>query len=109
MKKYEKINDSLILKAKKTNLVNYLRTKHPESISYTNHPDAEKYYCWRSQTHDSLVFFSDTDTDGNTVHKYHRWSTKEQDDGIQYLVKYEGYSWPSAVKSLAYFVDPIDD
>ena len=92
MKKYEKINDSLILKAKKTNLVNYLRTKHPDSISYANHPDAEKYYCWRHQIHDSLVFFSATDASGNVVHKYHRWSTKEQDDSIAYLVTYEGYS-----------------
>lgn len=109
MKTYEKINDSLILKAKKTNLVNYLRTKHPDSIAYTNHPIAEKYYCWRHQIHDSLVFFSATDASGNVVHKYHRWSTKEQDDAIAYLVKYEGYSWPNAVKALAYFVDPIDE
>lgn len=109
MSTYERTEEKLIKKARKTNLVNYLRTKHPNSIEYTNHPKADKYYCWRHKIYDSLVFFSETDADGTIVHKYHRWSTREQDDAIQYLVKYEGYSWPNAVKALAYFVDTLDD
>ena len=108
MKNFEKINDTMILEAKKTNLVNFLRERHPDSIWFASHPNAKKYHCWRSKKHDSLVFFTETDSMGNTIYKYHRWSNREQDDGITYLVKYEGYTWPAAVRALAYYFDNLD-
>ena len=43
----EKIGRNLILKARQTDLVHYLREKHPKSIQYASHPDAPDKFCWR--------------------------------------------------------------
>ena len=109
MKKYEKIEAKLIQKAKQANLINLLRSNHPDTIHYAKHPTAQEYPCWRHKQYDSLVFYTKHDGQGNKIYQYHRWSNHDIDDGITYLVKYENYSWPSAAKALAYFVDTLDD
>lgn len=101
----EKIGRNLILKARQTDLVHYLREKHPKSIQYASHPDAPDKFCWRGTKHDSITFFT-SEIGGIGVSKYFRWSNRESDDGITYLMRYEGYSFSNAVKALAYFADP---
>ena len=104
----EKVGKKLIAKARQTDLVHYLRAKHPDSVQYASHPDAPGKFCWRGTKYDSITFFI-SEIGGIEVYKYFRWSNKESDDGIAYLVKYEGYSFPNAVKALAYFTDPYDE
>ena len=60
--------------------------------------------------HNSITFYTVEDSNGNTVYRYKRNASGESDDGIGYLTRYEGYSFPDAVKALAYFQDEsLDD
>lgn len=104
----KKIGNNLILKARQTDLVHYLRARHPKSIAYAAHPDEPDKFCWRGTAHDSITFFT-ADYSGLDISKYYRWSNRESDDGIAYLVRYEGYRFPDAVRALAYFSDPFAD
>lgn len=102
------VGKKLIAKARRTNIIHYLRAKHPGSIQFAAHPDEPDKFCWRGTGHDSITFFS-VDYNDTEIFKYYRWSNKESDDGITYLVRYEGYSFQNAVRALAYFNDPFTD
>ena len=102
----EKIGKNLIVKARQTDLVHFLRSRHPKSVQFAAHPDEPGKFCWRGTVHDSITFFT-SDHSGIELWKYYRWSNRESGDGIDYLMKYEGYSFPNAVKALAYFADPF--
>lgn len=104
----QKIGKNLIKQARQTNLIHYLRTKHSGSIQFAAHPDEPDKFCWRGTGHDSITFFS-VDYNDTEIFKYYRWSNSESDDGITYLVRYEGYSFQNAVRALAYFNDPFTD
>ena len=104
----EKVGKKLIAKARQKDLVHYLRSRHPKSVQFASHPDAPDKFCWRGTVHDSITFFT-SDHEGIDLWKYYRWSNRESGDGIDYLTKYEGYSFPNAVKVLAYFSDPFTD
>ena len=103
----EKVGKNLIVKARQTDLVHFLRSRHPKSLQYAAHPDKPGKFCWRGTVHDSITFFT-SDHNGIDLWKYYRWSNRESGDGIDYLMKYEGYSFPNAVKALAYFTDPFE-
>lgn len=100
---YERVGDTLRQKAKQTNLISYLKARHPKTIQFAGHPDAPQYVCWRGVEHDSITFYSKEDDSGNMIYHYKRYSTGDADDGIGYLVNYEHYSFANAVKALAYF------
>lgn len=104
----EKIGKKIIAKARQTNLVHFLRSRHPKSVQFAAHPDEPGKFCWRGTVHDSITFFT-SDHSGIELWKYYRWSNRESGDGIDYLMKYEGYSFPNAVKALAYFADPFEE
>lgn len=104
----KKVGKKLIAKARQKDLVHYLRARHPKSVQFASHPDAPDKFCWRGTVHDSITFFT-SDHEGIDLWKYYRWSNRESGDGIDYLMKYEGYSFPNAVKTLAYFSDPFTD
>lgn len=101
--KYERVGNKLKQKAKETNIISYLKARHPKTIQFAGHPDETDYICWRGVKHDSITFYSHQDSDGNTIFRYKRHSTGETDDGIGYLINYEQYSFNNAVKALAYF------
>lgn len=103
----EKIGKNLIVKARQTDLVHFLRYRHPKSVQFAAHPDEPGKFCWRGTVHDSITFFA-SNLDEIDLWKYYRWSNRESGDGIDYLIKYEGYSFPNAVKALAYFTDPFE-
>ena len=104
----EKVGKKLIAKARQTNLVHFLRSRHPKSVQFAAHPDEPGKFCWRGTVHDSITFFT-SDHNGIDLWKYYRWSNRESGDGIDYLMKYEGYSFPNAVRALAYFADPYEE
>ena len=95
----EKIGKNLIVKARQTDLVHFLRSRHPKSVQFAAHPDEPGKFCWRGTVHDSITFFV-SNLDEIDLWKYYRWSNRESGDGIDYLIKYEGYSFPNAVKAL---------
>ena len=78
-------------------------TLYPRSVRFSDHPDKPGFVCWRSVEHDSLTFYRKEERDGRSIYKYTRHSTDETDDGIGYLVRYEGYSFINAIKALAAF------
>lgn len=100
---YERIGEDLKRKAKEADLVSYLKARHPRSVRFSGHPDKPGFVCWRSVEHDSLTFYQNEERDGRSIYKYTRHSTDETDDGIGYLVRYEGYSFINAIKALAAF------
>ena len=51
----------------------------------------------------SILPISDGGLKAFFIYKYTRHSTDETDDGISYLVRYEGYSFINAIKALAAF------
>ena len=97
------IGEDLKRKAKEADLVSYLKARHPRSVRFSDHPDKPGFVCWRSVEHDSLTFYRKEERDGKSIYKYTRHSTDETDDGIGYLVRYEGYSFINAIKALAAF------
>lgn len=106
---FERIGDNLKSQARQTNIISYLKARHPKTIQFAGHPKAPDYICWRGVEHDSITFYSKEDANGNMIFRYTRHSTGESDDGIGYLVKYEGYKFPEAVKALAYYQDLESD
>lgn len=100
---YIPISKELKEKARQTNLISYLKARHPRTIHYAGHPDAPEYVCWRGVEHDSITFYSRPDENGKEVFRFFRHSTGSSDDGIRYLMEYEGYSYPQAVTALATF------
>lgn len=106
---FERIGDNLKSQARQTNIISYLKARHPKTIQFAGHLKALDYICWRGVEHDSITFYSKEDANGNMIFRYTRHSTAESDDGIGYLVKYEGYKFPEAVKALAYFQDLESD
>ena len=53
----EKVGKNLIVKARQTDLVHFLRSRHPKSLQYAAHPDKPGKFCWRGTVHDSITFF----------------------------------------------------
>lgn len=102
------ISEEMRIKAKQADLVEYLKIFHPGTIRYAAHPDAPYYRCWRSVSHDSLVFYRSEIGGSRTISQFTRFSTRQTDDGIAYLRQYENYSYSKAVKSLAAFFDQME-
>lgn len=100
---YDRVGTELIEQAKHVNIVTYLRAKHPDSVQFAAHPDVPQYKCWRGVEHDSITFYGRDDENGDVIYRYTRWANVETDDGAGYLVRYEGYKFPQAVRALCDF------
>ncbi|ERI79429.1 MAG: RepB family plasmid replication initiator protein [[Clostridium] symbiosum] len=88
LKKHKsKVSNNFIEKANGTNLIEFLESVHPESVTYSNGNLV-------NADHDSLVIFGDG---------YYRYSCNESGTPVYYLTKYLNYNLNEAVQALIAF------
>ena len=90
-----KVGKDMIHRARQADLYNYLLEKHSETVKQLS------YNVLQNRDHDSLKI-----TKG---HGYNRFSTNEHGNAIDYLMKYLGFDFVSAVKELLDYSADIDE
>lgn len=91
-------------RAKQVDLIAFIKKYHHNTITYAPHPNYE-CTCYRSTIHNSLAFYTKRNKDGSITYRFHRFSTGQDDDAIQYLRQYLCYNFADAISALLSFAD----